>query len=66
MKKFIEKVRCELVILWDKCYYTTEKRSRFYPYEDESYTEELLTLHEVELSKMQVGLKMLNKRIYRK
>jgi len=53
MKKFIEKVRCELVILWDKCYYTTEKRSRFYPYEDESYTEELLTLHEVELSKMQ-------------
>jgi len=53
MKKFIEKVRCELVNLWDKCYYSKEQRSRFYAFEDESYTEELLLLHEGELSKMQ-------------
>jgi len=53
MKKFIEKVRHELVSLWDKCYYSKEQRSRFYAFEDESYTEELLNVHESELTKMQ-------------
>ena len=56
MKKFIEKVRRELENLWEKCYYSKEQRSRFYAFEDESYTEELLLVHEGELSKMQVSL----------
>lgn len=50
IQNFIEKTRVEIVQWWDKCLKSNEERSRFSTFKSEVYNEDLLTLHEMELS----------------
>ncbi|KAJ8002504.1 hypothetical protein DPEC_G00159590 [Dallia pectoralis] len=49
LKEVIEAIRTELVLFWEKCFYSLQQRQNFTPYCDDDYTEELLNLHEMEL-----------------
>lgn len=49
IKKFIEKTRIQLNEVWDKIYKSPEERGRFEFLHSDTYTEDLLTLHEMEL-----------------
>ncbi|XP_012944498.1 protein regulator of cytokinesis 1 isoform X3 [Aplysia californica] len=60
MQKFVLGIRNELVTWWDKCYFSQEQRNAFKHYTDdllysapEDFTEQLLDVHEKELSKVQ-------------
>lgn len=50
IQNFIEKTRVEIVQWWEKCLKSNEERSRFSTFKSEVYNEDLLTLHEMELS----------------
>ncbi|XP_023128588.2 protein regulator of cytokinesis 1-like isoform X2 [Amphiprion ocellaris] len=50
MKSVIEAIRAEIALLWEKCFYSQEQQQAFVPYHDEDFTEELLNLHEAEVS----------------
>ncbi|XP_056138226.1 protein regulator of cytokinesis 1-like [Lampris incognitus] len=50
IKIFIGAIRAEISHLWEKCFYSQEQRQAFAPYNDDNFTEELLNLHEVEVS----------------
>ncbi|XP_007240917.3 protein regulator of cytokinesis 1 isoform X1 [Astyanax mexicanus] len=53
LEEVIDKVRQELVVLWDKCMFGPEQREPFNAHFcDNNYTEELLLLHDSELLKM--------------
>ncbi|KAI4879679.1 hypothetical protein NFI96_032008 [Prochilodus magdalenae] len=53
LEEVIDKVRQELVVLWDKCMFGPEQREAFSAHFcDDNYTEELLTLHDQELLKL--------------
>ncbi|XP_064601392.1 uncharacterized protein LOC135467550 [Liolophura sinensis] len=52
MQKFIDRVRKELVVWWDKCYLSQEERNEFTSFKDDNYTEELLERHDKEVTKM--------------
>ncbi|KAL8613110.1 hypothetical protein ACOMHN_035051 [Nucella lapillus] len=57
LQRFIEGARRELVDCWNQCYFSKEQRDAFLPYLDETYTEELLEVHEHELRKMKAYYK---------
>ncbi|XP_017568790.1 protein regulator of cytokinesis 1 [Pygocentrus nattereri] len=53
LEEVIDKVRQELVVLWDKCMFGPEQREAFGSHFcDNNYTEELLSLHDSELLKV--------------
>ncbi|XP_010875591.2 protein regulator of cytokinesis 1 isoform X2 [Esox lucius] len=53
LKDVIEKVRQELVAVWDECNLAPEQRERFSAHFcDDNFTEELLALHDAELLKV--------------
>ncbi|XP_051956723.1 protein regulator of cytokinesis 1-like [Xyrauchen texanus] len=53
LEDVIDKVRQELVVLWEKCMFGPEQRDAFsVHFCDNHYTEELLALHDEELLKM--------------
>ncbi|XP_044516080.1 protein regulator of cytokinesis 1-like [Gracilinanus agilis] len=49
MKKVIEAIRAELVLYWEKCFYSQEQKEAFTYYYDKDYTEVLLQLHDAEI-----------------
>lgn len=49
LKNFIEKMRIKLVELWDKIYKSQDERDKFEFLHSDSYTEDLLQLHEMEI-----------------
>ncbi|BFY98138.1 hypothetical protein BsWGS_01175 [Bradybaena similaris] len=49
LRRFIEGIRHELVSWWDKCFFSKDQRARFTAYNGDTYTEELLVAHELEL-----------------
>lgn len=51
--KYVSQVRSELVKLWDLCKFSEEQRRRFVHFNSHTYTDDLLTLHELELKRMQ-------------
>lgn len=49
LKLFIDKLRSKLVEQWDKIYKSQEERDSFEFFRSDTYTEDLLQLHEMEL-----------------
>lgn len=49
IKHFIEQLRIKLIEQWDKIYKSQEERDKFEFLRSETYTEDLLQLHEMEL-----------------
>ncbi|GAA6221475.1 protein regulator of cytokinesis 1-like isoform X2 [Lates japonicus] len=49
MKSVIEAIRAEIVLLWERCFYSQDQQQAFVPYHDDDFTEELLNLHEAEV-----------------
>ncbi|KAK3525779.1 hypothetical protein QTP70_007541 [Hemibagrus guttatus] len=52
IQNFIESIRAEIEILWEKCYYSLDQRQAFTAYTSDNFTEELLTVHEEELQRL--------------
>ncbi|XP_076590066.1 protein regulator of cytokinesis 1-like isoform X1 [Chaetodon auriga] len=50
MKSVIEAIRAEIALLWESCFYSQEQQQAFAPYHADDFTEELLNLHEAEVS----------------
>ena len=51
--KYVSQVRSELVKLWDLCKFSDEQRRQFNYFYCQTYTEDLLTLHELEIKRLQ-------------
>lgn len=51
--KYVMQLRFELVNLWDLCKYCEAERNSFAAFHSNTFTENLLTLHEIEVEKMQ-------------
>ncbi|CAL7944982.1 unnamed protein product [Xylocopa violacea] len=51
--KYVSQARTELTKLWDLCKFSTEQRRQFIHFNSHTYTEDLLTLHELEVKRMQ-------------
>lgn len=49
LKYFIEKLRIKLIEQWDKIYKSQEERDKFEFLRSDTYTDDLLQLHEMEL-----------------
>ncbi|XP_031350000.1 protein regulator of cytokinesis 1-like isoform X2 [Photinus pyralis] len=54
IEQFVSRVRKELVTLWEKCHISEEERSRFEYFNSEVYSEDLLSIHDLELRKLHV------------
>uniref|UniRef100_A0A336LY44 CSON004853 protein n=1 Tax=Culicoides sonorensis TaxID=179676 RepID=A0A336LY44_CULSO len=52
IEKYVQKVRHEIIHFWDMCYKSQEERDRFTPFKNQTYNEDLLTLHEMELAEL--------------
>lgn len=52
IKNFVLKYRNELETLWDKCKFTDSDRNSFVYFNNEFYSEDLLTLHDMEVQKV--------------
>ncbi|XP_030045524.1 protein regulator of cytokinesis 1 isoform X2 [Microcaecilia unicolor] len=52
IKQVVQKVRTELTVYWDKCFYNEEQRKNFAPFFDEEYSEDLLYQHDAELLRL--------------
>lgn len=52
IEKYVHKIRHEIIQFWDLCYKSTEERERFSPFQSQTYNEDLLTLHEMELAEL--------------
>ncbi|XP_072482169.1 protein regulator of cytokinesis 1-like [Notamacropus eugenii] len=52
LKKMITAIRVELVLYWERCFYSQQQKEAFTHYYDENYTEILLQLHDEELVKL--------------
>lgn len=50
---YVQQMRNELVKLWDMCKCSEHERNLFTPFHSNTYTEDLLTLHELEVERMQ-------------
>ncbi|EFN78718.1 protein regulator of cytokinesis 1 [Harpegnathos saltator] len=50
--KYVMQLRFELVNLWDLCKYCEAERNSFAAFHSSTYTEDLLTLHEIEVEKL--------------
>lgn len=50
MKSVIEVVRVEISLLWQKCFYSLEQQQAFPQYHHDHFTEDLLKLHEAEVT----------------
>uniref|UniRef100_H2TY26 Protein regulator of cytokinesis 1a n=1 Tax=Takifugu rubripes TaxID=31033 RepID=H2TY26_TAKRU len=53
VKSFIEALRTEVALYWEKCFYSLEQREAFTPYQADDFTEELLNLHEAEVKTLE-------------
>ncbi|XP_053995201.1 protein regulator of cytokinesis 1-like [Hylaeus anthracinus] len=51
--KYVSQVRDQLVNLWDLCKFSEEQRKQFQYFHCQTYTEDLLTLHELEVKRVQ-------------
>ncbi|XP_076620472.1 protein regulator of cytokinesis 1-like [Colletes latitarsis] len=51
--KYVSQVRTELANLWDLCKFSEEQREQFHYFHCQTYTEDLLTLHELEVKRVQ-------------
>lgn len=51
--KYVTQVRSELARLWDLCKFSEQQRKQFIHYNSDTYTEDLLTLHELEVKRVQ-------------
>ena len=49
IKQFVDKIRQEIIMWWDKTLKSDKERLRFSNYTNDCYTEDLLALHELEL-----------------
>lgn len=49
---FVQRLRKELVTLWDKCHFTEQDRNNFEYFTSDSYSEDLLSIHDLEIGKM--------------
>ncbi|XP_028134557.1 protein regulator of cytokinesis 1-like [Diabrotica virgifera virgifera] len=54
IKVFVEKLRQELQLLWERCHCSESVKKEFLFFNSETYTEDLLELHEVQLKKWQI------------
>jgi protein regulator of cytokinesis 1 len=54
IKIFIEKVREQLLVTWDKCLKSEQERARFTAFHSNAFTEDLLALHEMELEELTI------------
>ncbi|XP_063045173.1 protein regulator of cytokinesis 1b isoform X2 [Engraulis encrasicolus] len=45
----VTSIREEMAALWDKCFYSDEQRQEFMSYQDDDFTEDLLSAHDSEL-----------------
>lgn len=52
LKSVIEAIRSEIALFWEKCFYSQDQRQAFSAYLQDDFTEELLTLHEAEITKL--------------
>nr|XP_045596198.1 protein regulator of cytokinesis 1-like isoform X2 [Procambarus clarkii] len=52
MSRFINQLRRELEILWEKCHICERERNSFLPYFTEGYTEEILEAHDNEVMRL--------------
>lgn len=53
IQKYVMQLRFQLVNLWDLCKYCEADRNLFAAFHSNTFTEDLLTLHEIELEKSQ-------------
>lgn len=51
--KYVSQVRSELTKLWDLCKFSEPERKKFIHFTSHTYTEDLLTLHELEVKRVQ-------------
>ncbi|KAF8994013.1 microtubule associated protein-domain-containing protein [Cyathus striatus] len=58
MGTFVESAREEIIRLWDDLLVGEEERADFAPFADDEYTEELLSIHEDEISKLKEERRM--------
>ncbi|XP_008310257.1 protein regulator of cytokinesis 1-like [Cynoglossus semilaevis] len=49
MKSVIAAIRAEIVLFWQKCFYSPEQQQAFVAYHSDDFTEDLLNLHEAEI-----------------
>lgn len=54
LKQVILKIRHELKIYWDKCFYSEEQRKAFEPYYSDDFTEDLLSQHDNEIVRLKL------------
>lgn len=52
IKLFVDKLREDLVVWWSKCCCSPEEQHEFMHFTSDCYTEDLLTLHEMQLEKL--------------
>ncbi|XP_063983095.1 protein regulator of cytokinesis 1-like [Diachasmimorpha longicaudata] len=52
MEKYVEKIRADIRDLWDTCKFGEKQRNAFKPYKYQNYSEDVLTLHELELEEL--------------
>ncbi|XP_029671592.1 protein regulator of cytokinesis 1-like [Formica exsecta] len=50
--KYVTQIRLELMNLWDLCKYCEAERNMFAPFHSNTFTEDLLTLHELEVERL--------------
>jgi len=50
--KYVTQIRYELLNLWDLCKYCEAERNKFAPFYSNTFTEDLLTLHELEVERL--------------
>ncbi|KAF5280439.1 hypothetical protein FQR65_LT03248 [Abscondita terminalis] len=49
---FVQRLRKELVSLWDKCHVCEKDREKFVYFNSDTYSEDLLSIHDLEITKM--------------
>ncbi|KAM9861211.1 protein regulator of cytokinesis 1b isoform 2-T2 [Aulostomus maculatus] len=45
-------IRSEIAVFWEKCFFSVDQRQAFAPYFSETFTEELLALHDAEIQRL--------------
>ncbi|XP_029000842.1 protein regulator of cytokinesis 1b isoform X2 [Betta splendens] len=49
IRSVVDAIRSEIAVFWEKCFFSIDQRQDFAPYFSEDFTEELLSLHDVEI-----------------
>lgn len=52
ISRYVTQIRSELMNLWDMCKYCEAEKNSFAPFYSNTFTEDLLTLHELELERL--------------